>query len=125
MRKRRDIVKISEIVNAVDGRVVCGETYPEGSLETEVEYGFSSDLMSDVLTISAEPVLLITGLAAIQTIRTAAIADITCVLFVRNKRVTDDMKSLAGEYGMVLIESGISMFRASALLHAKGLRPVY
>jgi hypothetical protein len=125
MKERGNIVKISEIAEAVDGRVVCGESYPAGWQEREIEFGFSSDLMSDVLTISAEPVLLITGLAAIQTIRTAAIADIACVLLVRNKHATGDMKSLAAEYGMVLIESGISMFRASALLHDRGLKPVY
>jgi len=106
MKERGNIVKISEIAEAVDGRVVCGESYPAGWQEREIEFGFSSDLMS-------------------ETIRTAAIADIACVLLVRNKHATGDMKSLAAEYGMVLIESGISMFRASALLHDRGLKPVY
>jgi len=118
-------VKIQDVVDTVGGRIVCGDAGSGGVADDEVEYGFSSDLMSDVLTITADGVLLITGLSAIQTIRTAIVADISHILFVRNKRATDDMITLAAENGMLLIECAISMFNASALLHARGLKPVY
>ena len=116
-------MKISEVLKAVQGRMVTGSA--DGRQTTDVHFGFSSDLMSDVLTVAVDGVLLITGLAAIQTIRTAIVADISAILFVRNKPVTDDMKRLAEENGMILIECGTSMFNASALLHARGLMPVY
>jgi hypothetical protein len=113
-------VNIEDIIQAVDGSVICGAGSP-----ATVQYGFASDLMSDVLTITADSVLLITGLASIQTIRTAIVADIGSILFVRNKRVTSDMSDLAAENGLILISTTASMFKSSGILFARGLKPVY
>ena len=45
---------IKEITEIIDGRVICCED----KLSTQVEYAFSSDLMSDVLTVEKENLLL-------------------------------------------------------------------
>lgn len=111
---------IAEIVQAVDGRIAAGD-----GEEREVVYGFSSDLMSDVLTVMQDNVLLITGLANLQTVRTATMADIQTILLVRNKRATDDMKSAAEENEVVLMETSYSMFRASGILYGAGLKAVF
>ena len=110
-----------ELTQVIGGRVVCR---PAGA-GSPVEFGFSSDLSSDVLTVSADAVLLITGLSTIQTIRTAIVADISHILFVRNKCVADDMIELAWQHEMTLMECNASMFRASGLLFSRGLKPVY
>jgi len=91
----------------------------------EIKNGFSSDLMSDVLTLDTEHMLLITGLANIQLIRTAEMADIEVVLLARNKKATPDMIELAKETGLVIIETPYSIFRASGILYENGLEPVY
>ncbi len=114
-------MRIADIVQHVKGTVVCGKA-GDG---IEVSFGFSSDLMSDVLTVSETGLLLITGLANVQTIRTAMMSDIPAVLFVRNKHVTEDMRLLAEENGMVLVECAYSMFRASGILFQAGLSPVF
>ncbi|MFP4374381.1 MAG: DRTGG domain-containing protein [Spirochaetaceae bacterium] len=111
---------IAEIIEAVDGRIAVGDRR-----EHEVFYGFSSDLMSDVLTIMQDNVLLITGLSNTQTVRTATMADITTVLLVRDKRATDDMKQAAEENDLVLLETAYSMFRASGILYGAGLKAVF
>ncbi len=114
--------KIKDLIASLEARIVCGD--PSG--EEAVAYGFASDLMSDVLTLDdAEEVLLITGLANMQTIRTAEMADIKCIMFVRNKRATPEMKKLAEENEMILIECAFSMYKSVALLHEAGLPPVY
>ena len=74
---------IKEITEIIDGRVICCED----KLSTQVEYAFSSDLMSDVLTVEKENLLLITGLANLQTIRTSEMSDITCIIFGRDKKL--------------------------------------
>ncbi len=61
--------------------------------------------MSDVLTVNCDNLLLITGLANLQAIRTAEMSDIDCILFVRNKSVSPEMKSLAEELGITLINA--------------------
>ena len=114
-------MNISELVKILEGRVVCGEQF----LHREVQYGFASDLMSDVLTLDIDKLVLITGLNNLQTIRTAEMADIECVVFARNKRIHPPMIELAIEHQMVLVECRFSMFRTVAGLSAAGLKPVY
>lgn len=114
-------MKLLEIVNLLEAKIVCGE----GSEDDEIHFGFSSDLMSDVLTLDVENLLLITGLANVQTVRTAEMSDIKYIAFVRNKKASEDILKLAGENGMVIIESPFSLFKSSGLLYRAGLKPVY
>lgn len=114
-------MKVQNIINLLNGRVLSGK----GMLNHEVEFAFASDLMSDVLTVSTNGLLLLTGLANIQAIRTAEMSDISCVVIVRNKKVSDEMIELANENGIVLIECPYSMFRASGLLFCNGLKPIF
>lgn len=114
-------MKISDIIQITEATLVCGHH----RIEERVYKAFSSDLMSDVLTIDSEDILLITGLANTQAIRTAEMADIHYILLVRNKKATDEMKSLAEENGMVLMETPFSLFKTSGLLYNAGLNPVY
>ena len=112
---------LSDVVNIVDGEVLCGEA----ELERNVIHGFSSDLMSDVLTLLDDDILLITGLSNNQAIRTAEMSDIRQILFVRNKVPTKTMIQMAQEHGITIITTKFSMFKASGLLFSSGLEPVY
>lgn len=114
-------MKISEVVKLTEATVVCGED----RLNSEITRGFSSDLMSDVLTLDSDNLLLITGLANAQTIRTAEMADIQFILLTRDKKASDDMIELACENGMVLMCTPFSLFKTSGLLFQSGLKPVY
>lgn len=105
----------------LDAKVVSGEAL----LESEVEYAFASDLMSDVLTVEMDNVMLITGLANLQAIRTAEMSDIGKIIFVRKKRATDEMIRLAAENDIILIECDYSLFKTSGILFENGLKPVY
>lgn len=87
----------------------------------DYKYGFASDLMSDVLTLTQDNVVLLTGLATVQTIRTADMAGISLVVLVRNKKANEQMLEIASEFNITIIETPFSMFRASAILYNKGL----
>ena len=115
-------MKVSEIVQMLGGSIISRNSDPS---DRAVQYAFASDLMSDVLTLTVDDVLLITGLASVQTVRTAIIADISCVLLVRNKQITEDMRTLAEDNDIVLLQTDVSMFRASGLLYSAGLHAVY
>ena len=114
-------MKITEIVDIVEGKVICGHDM----LQKEVQNAFSSDLLSDVLTINKPGIMLITGVANLQTVRTAEMAEISCVLLVRNKKTNDEMLSLARENGLMIIECKGSMFGVSGKLYQAGLKPLY
>jgi len=114
-------MRINEVVKIIEGKVICGNAL----LDLEVKKGFASDLMSDVLTLDTDDVLLITGLANLQAIRTAEMSDISCIVFARNKQVTEEMKSLAKESNIVLIECAGSVFKTAGELYAAGIKPVF
>ncbi len=114
-------MKIKELVDVVEGEVVFGAQF----LEKQVLFGFASDLMSDVLTLDSDRLVLVTGMTNIQTIRTAEMADIECIVFVRDKKVLPTMIDIALELEMVLVQCRFSMFHAIARLHKAGLKPVY
>ena len=114
-------MNIKEIAEIVEGNIICNGIDGE-SVTTRA---FASDLMSDVLTIDTSSLLLITGLANIQTIRTAEMAEIKNILFVRNKKPTNEMIDLAKKESIHLIVSPKSMFSACGLLYKAGMNPVY
>jgi predicted transcriptional regulator len=114
-------MKLKEVERVLNARVVCGDK----DLDREIGFAFSSDLMSDVLTLKSNNLLLVTGLANVQTIRTAEMSDISNIIFVRNKKVTEEMIRLAKENQIVLLECEYSMFKTSGLLYQAGIRPLY
>jgi hypothetical protein len=114
-------MRIQDIANTLSAKVLCCEE----KLNQEVEFAFASDLMSDVLTTQTDNLVLITGLANVQAIRTAEMSDVKCVVVVRNKVVSQEMINLALDCGIVLIECKSSMFKSSGLLFEKGLKPIF
>ena len=107
-------MKIRQIMALTGATVVCGN----GREDHEVQCAFASDLMSDVLTLDCNGVLLVTGLCNMQTIRTAEMADVSCILFVRGKK-------LAAENEMILMETDHSMYHTVGELYCNGLPPIY
>jgi serine kinase of HPr protein (carbohydrate metabolism regulator) len=112
---------IKEISGKIDGKVICCEEM----MTTAIEYAFASDLMSDVLTIEQENMVLITGLANLQAIRTSEMSDISCIIFARDKKIGEEMISLARENRMILIESPHSVFHISGELYKAGVKSIY
>jgi hypothetical protein len=113
-----NLLAIASLLNA---RVICGKD----KLQKEIGKAFASDLMSDVLTIESENLLLITGLANLQTIRTAEMSDISSIVLVRGKEASAEMIELAIQNNMILMECDGSMFKTAGLLYSAGIKPVY
>jgi hypothetical protein len=114
-------VKISELIKLSEAQIVAGN--PEKQIN--IERAFSSDLMSDVLTLDDHHIVLITGLANLQLIRTVEMADVPVVLLCRNKKASAEMIELANEIGILLLETPFSIFRSSGILFQNGLKPLY
>jgi serine kinase of HPr protein (carbohydrate metabolism regulator) len=114
-------MKVRDLFDKINLRVVAGEHL----LDTEVEYAFASDLMSDVLTLEKNGILLITGLSNTQALRTAEMSDISVLIIARNKKSSEEMRAIAVENDLVLLESSWSMFRISGELYKNGIKPVY
>jgi hypothetical protein len=114
-------MKISDIIKCTNARIVAGASYND----RDMEKAFSSDLMSDVLTLDDDNILLVTGLSNVQLVRTVEMADIQVVLLGRDKKATPEMIDLAEENGLLLLETPYSIFRTSGILYSNGLKPIY
>ncbi|MFO7978547.1 MAG: DRTGG domain-containing protein [Bacteroidales bacterium] len=112
---------VKEIEHLLDAKVICGSRRA-GHV---IEVAFASDLMSDVLTLKNDNVLLITGLANMQTLRTAEMSDISCIVFARNKKVSDEMIELARELDLIILECRYSVFKTCGLLYHAGVQPIF
>jgi predicted transcriptional regulator len=114
-------LEIGNIAEILKAKVLT----PDLDVNREVDFAFSSDLMSDVLTGDYHKTVLITGLSNLQSIRTAEMSDISEVIIGRNKEVSQEMIDLAMENDIFLIRSSYSLFRISGLLFKAGIKPVF
>ena len=111
------MMTLSEVVKDLTCEVFCGHE----KLQTNIEFGCASDLMSDVLAFSQAGALLLTGLVNSQTIQTAYIAEIKAIVFVRGKKPNSDVIAQAKEKNIPLIGTSYSMYEACGILYKKGL----
>ena len=108
---------IKEIREILDAEILVGEEL----LDTEVHTACGSDMMSDVLAFVKDQAVLITGLLNQQAIRTAAMMDMVCVVFVRGKRPDNDILAVAKENGIAVMTTTHRMFTTCGLLYEAGL----
>lgn len=91
-------------------------------LNRDIPMACGSDLMSDVLSFIKPRSLLLTGLTNRQVVRTAEIAEVAAVCFVRGKRPDEDTVKLAGEKGVSLLTTRLPMFESCGRLYQQGVR---
>ena len=108
---------LSEIVKALDATLLTGED----KLNKNITRCGASDLMSDVLAAVSEDCVLLTGLTTVQVIRTAMVAGVGAVVFVRKKQPPQQVIDMAREQGIPLVSSPYSMFVSCGRLHACNL----
>lgn len=111
-------MKIREIKEILDAVIFVGEE----KLDEEITYGYSCDLMSDVLAYIKNNDLLLTGLVHPQVIRTAEMLDIKAIMIVRGKTPGDEIIEMAKDRGIVIMATRHSLFTASGLLYTNGLQ---
>ena len=109
---------VSEIKQIIEAEFICGED----KADSNVESACGSDMMSDVLAFVKDQAVLLTGLVNPQVIRTAEMMDMRCIVFVRKKVPTEEMKCLAEEAGIVLMKTQMRMFEACGILYEAGLK---
>ena len=110
-------MKILEISKLLNAEICCGRD----KVNSEVCSACGSDMMSDVLAFVKDQAVLLTGLINSQVIRTAEMMDMRCVVFVRNKKPSDEMLEIAEDSGIVVLTSPMRMYEECGILYANGL----
>lgn len=110
-------MKVSELIRVINGKLIN-----EGAdLEREVKGGCGADLMSDVLASIQPEAVLLTGLCNPQVVRTAQMADVAAIVFVRGKNPPVETIELATQERIALITSPYGMFELCGRLYQAGL----
>jgi predicted transcriptional regulator len=110
-------MKLFEIIEALEAKILVGNNL----LEKDINTCGASDLMSDILAGLSEGCILLTGLTTVQVIRTAMVAGVGAVVFVRGKMPPQEVIDLAEKQDLPLISSPYSMFVSCGRLHACNL----
>ena len=110
-------MKLREILELIEGNVIS----KDADLDLEIQMGCGADLMSDVLAFTHEGTLLMSGLTNPQVVRTAEMAGIKAIVFVRGKLPPPETISLAEEKGVPLLASKYTMFETCGRLYQAGL----
>jgi predicted transcriptional regulator len=110
-------MKLREVLDTIEGKVVS-ETV---DLDEEVQMGCGADLMSDVLAFTHDGTLLMSGLTNPQVVRTAEMAGIKAIVFVRGKLPPPETIALAEDKNIPLLASKYTMFETCGRLYDRGL----
>ncbi|TET52576.1 MAG: hypothetical protein E3J64_04880 [Anaerolineales bacterium] len=110
-------MKLHEVLETIEGRAISKDV----DLDTAIEMACGADLMSDVLAFTHEGTLLLSGLTNPQVVRTAEMAGVKAIVFVRAKIPPAETIALAEEKGIPLLASKYTMFETCGRLYKAGL----
>jgi predicted transcriptional regulator len=110
-------MKLAQVLEAIEGKAITKDV----DLDMEVQMGCGADLMSDVLAFTHEGTLLMSGLTNPQVVRTAEMAGIKAIVFVRGKIPPAETVTLAEEKGIPLLASKYTMFETCGRVYQLGL----
>ena len=112
-------MKIKEMINLLNGKLLIGED----KQDLELNKAYAADLLSDVLALTEEKTMLITGTTSLQVIRVAKLLDIPAIIFVRGKLPPEESMKFIRELDIPVIATSLTMFETCGLLYSKGIRP--
>jgi len=110
-------MELSQIIKLINGKLLTDPSIEE----KEIVGAMGADLMSDVLASIQPEAVLLTGLCNPQVVRTALIADIRAIVFVRGKNPALETIALANEEKIPLVTTTAGLFEACGILYGAGL----
>jgi len=110
-------MKLTEIVDLINGELLTQEK----EYKKDITGAMGADLMSDVLASIKPEAALLTGLCNPQVVRTAQIADIRAIVFVRSKNPAPETLVIANAEKIPLIKTAFGLYQACGVLYGAGL----
>lgn len=118
-------MKALDIIKILDAKPLLLKD--DNFYNTEFHQVFASDLMSDVLALIKdrfEKTVLLTGLCNVQSLRTAEMLDLKCIIYVRDKVLDEDTLEMAKEMNVSIFTTKYTMYEACGKLYEKGLSSI-
>jgi predicted transcriptional regulator len=111
-------MKVYEVRDILNAELLTGSD----QLERTVIGAGGADIMEAFLAAAAKDAVILTGLTDDDVIRTAKVAGVAAVVFVRGKRPQQSAVELAESYSLPTMITRYSLFVASGKLYMNGLR---
>jgi len=108
---------LEDVRRIIEAKVIVGDDL----LSQDVVMACGCDLMSDVLSFVKSEAILLTGLTNPQVVRTAEMADISAICFVRGKKPPPETTKLAKSKNIPLLTTPLPMFESCGRLWREGL----
>lgn len=108
---------LEDVKKILEAEVIVGSNL----LNQEVKMACGCDLMSDVLSFVKPESLLLTGLTNPQVVRTAEMADVAAICFVRGKKPDPVTIEMAESKNIPLLTTPVPMFESCGRLWKQGL----
>lgn len=111
-------MKVYEVKEILDATLLSGED----QLDKIIVGAGGADLMEAFLAAATKDAVILTGLTSDDVIRTAKVAGVATVVFVRGKQPDASAIELAQSYKLPIMVTRYSLFVASGKLYMNGLR---
>ncbi len=113
-------------------KTLSAETICDNGVEPETGYDTvcACDMMSELLAVMNQTghhnrgILLLTGLANPQVIRTSELVDIRLIVFLRDKKPAPETVDLARKCGITIMSTPYTMYRSCGVLYEMKLNDV-
>lgn len=110
-------MKLEEIVEKFDLEVVSGES----NLNRDVEHGYVSDLMSDVIANAQEGDIWITLQVHVNIVAVASMKELSGIILIGGRHPEEPTLEKAKAENMPILISGLSAFEMAGRLYAAGI----
>ncbi|MFW5683996.1 MAG: hypothetical protein ACOC1I_04020 [Spirochaetota bacterium] len=105
-------MKLSDVQHELELEILAG------SPSCEIEAGYTSDLLSDVMAHAEEGSALITIQAHNNTVAVASHVGAPALIICNSRPIPDEMTAAAAEHQIVLCRTPLNQFEVSGRLHA-------
>jgi predicted transcriptional regulator len=111
-------MKVYEVQEVLEAEVLTGQD----RLDRTVVGAGGADIMAAFLAAATKDAVILTGSTADEVIRTAKVAEVAAVVFVRGNKPDNSAIELARSYDLPTMVTKHSLFVASGKLYMYGLR---
>jgi len=109
-------------LEAIKDILQCTVLTGDLDLSFEVDTVLASDGMSEILAFHTPGALMITGLTNIQSVRTAYVADVLAIVYIRGKWPKENVVALARDKNIVVMATEFGMFDVCGILREHNMK---
>jgi hypothetical protein len=111
-------MNVAEAAQKLEGKLVAGSV----AADREIQGGYASDLLSDVMGNSREGDVWITMQKHVNVVAVAQLNSLAAIVLVNSRSPEPDTAVRAEEIGIPIISTPLQAFEAVGILFAQGIR---